>query len=148
MNAPADLPMLRLPRDRLDALLASADWRHLRPVLRAVRDHKIGLVMLLPGGEPVDLARMLAKRPTVVIVGDDAGFAFGPAGFDPNVLQAAFTAAELVVMVAGAPELALYERAATFTALTRRHSVIVETQHEAEADWLALAARYTVAGAA
>jgi hypothetical protein len=138
-----DFPMTRVNRRQINELLAAHDWRHLTPLLRAIRDFKIGLVMILAGGDRIDLAGAL-KRPTVIIIGDDADFAFGPAGFDPDMIETAFNAAELVVMIPGEPKPAPYRRAADFTARRRRHSVIVETLPEYEAEWLALAARYTV----
>ena len=143
----SDFPMVRVSRRQIDVLLLNHDWRHLKPILRAVRDHKIGLVMMLSGGDRVDLCRML-KRPSVIIIGDDAGFAFGPVGFDPDMLQVAFTAAELVITVDGAPYPACYERAAAFAARKRRHAVIVETRPEYAAEWADVAARYAVTGAA
>ncbi len=140
-------PMAGISRCEVDALVRRAP-PHLQPILRAVRDHGIGLVSLFPGGEAADIAPMLAARPSVVIIGDDTGCAVGPAGFNQPALELVFTAAQMAFLQPGAPDRKAYAAAAWIAAGMRGHAVIIETTPECELDWKLLLARYGEGAAA
>lgn len=133
-----DLGFIDAPATRagLDRAMAHAE-PHLRPVLLAVRDHRVGMLFVGQSADPFRLPRD-PKRPAIIIIGDDFDRAVGPAGFHLPSVRRAFRAAGSFAVISSAPPVDVYQAMSTAAALTRRSVMIIETRPEQEIQWVSL----------
>lgn len=123
-------------RRRLDKAMESAK-PHLRPVIEAVRDHKVGLLFVPQNGAPFRLPDG-PKRAAFTIIGDDFEAAMGPEGFHMPSLRRIIRASASFAVVACEPLEQVYDALAFAVATTRKNVLLIETQPEAQAAWTAL----------
>ena len=120
-------------RDRLTAAIASGQAPHLRPIFEACRDFGIAWATVPQAAGKFTIP---TDRPAIVIVGDDMHEALGPAGFHRRSLRRFAATCEAAVIVSCAPDVRLYEAAASMPVVARRNAVLIETRIEREAEWL------------
>lgn len=126
-------------RAGLDRAMEHAE-PHLRPVLKAVRDHQVGLLFV---GQQSGVFRLPAdrKRPAIIIIGDDFDQAVGPEQFHLPSIRRAVRASHAFAVISSAPPVDLYEAMSLAAAATRRNVVIIETRPEQEIQWVSLLQR-------
>lgn len=120
----------------LNAALEAAP-PHLRPVIQAVRDCRVGMLFVPQGPEPFRLPKEPA-RPAIVIIGDDFDRADGPDGFHLPSIRRAIRDACSFAVVSCAPPPEVYASIALTAAVTRKNTMLIETRPEKEIPWLAL----------
>jgi hypothetical protein len=105
---------------------------HLRPIMRAVRDHGVTLAVALPGQgtqqPPMDKA-------TIFIICDDVCEAEGPAAFHHGTLRDFIRTCRLAVIVSCEPLTEVYTIAAIMAVLTGRNIILIETNLKYEQAW-------------
>jgi hypothetical protein len=110
---------------------------HLRPVLEAVRDFRVGMLFVRQTAEPFRIHYDL-KRPAIVMIGDDFDRAVGPAGFHLPSVRRAIRACSAFAVVSSAPPPDAYAAIAHTAAITRRNTMLIETRVDQEIAWVAL----------
>jgi hypothetical protein len=109
---------------------------HLVPILEAVADHGIGLLLLHQGCGRFRLPKN--APPFIAICGDDPPAprkACGPASFAPASLRRLIKMAHCSVIVASAPAVEIYATAAFAAGLSGRNVLLVETTASQEVAW-------------
>lgn len=121
-------------RDQLTEAITSGRAPHLVPIFEACRDCNIawGIVQQKAGKFIVP-----AKRPTILIIGDDMHEAIGPTGFHRRSLRRYVATCEGAVVVSCAPDVRLYAAGAAVPVVARRNAILIETRLEREPEWLA-----------
>ena len=120
----------------LTAALADAP-PHLRPVILAVRDHRIGLLLVAQSAGPFAIPREPKRAAAIVIVGDDFDRSLGPDGFHLPSLRRAIRACRAFAVVSSAADPTLYAGLSA-AAVSGCNTMIVETRLEHEFQWVAL----------
>ena len=120
-------------RDQLTAAIASGRAPHLRPIFEACRDYGIAWATV---PQKAGKFTIPTGRPAIVILGDDMHEALGPGGFHARSLRRFVATCEAAVIVSCAPDVRLYEAAASMPVVARRNAVLIETRIEREAEWL------------
>lgn len=123
-------------RANLDAAYEAVPL-HLKPVIKAVRDHRCGLLFVRQSAEPFRLPDD-PGRPAIVLIGDDMHCAVGPNGFHIPSLRRTIRACTAFAVISSAPQPDAYSAIAAMAALTRRNVMIIETRIEEELPWMAL----------
>lgn len=108
---------------------------HLRPILVAVRDWRVGMLFVSQGSDAFAIPS--SGRAAVVMVGDDMHCSRGPDGFHARSLRRAIKACAAFGIIAGEPLTDVYT-AVTAVAVGGRHSMIIETRPEHEIQWARL----------
>ena len=123
-------------RANLDRAL---EWSppYLRPVIEAVRDHRVGMLFVGQSAEPFRIPDH-PKRPAIVIIGDDFDRAVGPGGFHLPSVRRAIRGCHAFAVVSSAPQPDVYASIAATAALSRRNVMLIETRPEQELQWLSL----------
>lgn len=81
------------------------------------------------------------RKPLLVLLGDDLDTAKGPGAFDAPSVRRALSTAAGIVMVSSASSAQVYSAAIAMARTGNRrgqHAVLIETQPEAEEEWLYL----------
>ena len=120
---------------RLDAALEASE-PHLRPVLLAVRDHRVGMLFVGQGAGAFSIPSN-AARPAVVMIGDDMEQSVGPQGFHMPSIRRAIRACSSFTVVTSVPTAEIYA-AGTLGAVAGRNVMIIETRLAHEFQWVAL----------
>lgn len=110
---------------------------HLRPILTAVRDERVGFMFVPQGFQSFRIPKR-ADRPTIVVVGDDFDAAQGPDGFHGPSVRRIIRSCAFFAIVSSAPTSDIYGTIAATTAKTRKSGLIIETRLEQEFQWVAL----------
>ena len=110
---------------------------HLRPIIEAVRDHRVGMCIVEQSAEPFCMPRD-PSRSAIVLIGDDFDRAVGPGGFHLPSVRRAIRSCHAFAIVSSAPLVAVYKSVALTAALTRRNVMLVETRPEQEIPWLSV----------
>lgn len=110
---------------------------HLRPVLEAVRDFRVGMLFVRQSAEAFRLPHD-PGRPAIVMIGDDFDRAVGPDGFHLPSIRRAIRACSAFAVVSSAPTVDVYATIATTAAVTRRNTMLIETRPDQEIPWVAL----------
>jgi hypothetical protein len=113
---------------------------HLRPILESVRDFGTAMMFVPQGLQAFRIPRD-AKKPTILLVGDDTTRSDGPGGFHEPSLRRIIRASSAFAVVSSAPPVEAYEAIARMAALTRRNVLLVETRVEQELPWMELIQR-------
>ncbi len=118
-----------------DAMSTAAP--HLRPIVRAVRDHGIDMLFVSQDAGPF---RQPAgrRRPVIFMIGDDFDQALGPDGFHAPSIRRAIRSAHSFAVISSEPQPDAYTAMAMTAAATRRNTLIVETRPEQEILWVSL----------
>ena len=131
------------PRERLDATIghleATGSGYYLAPIIRAVRDDGIGLLMIPQGGGRFD--RPPACRPWVAIIGDDLDRSLGPGGFHKVSIRKLLKRAHGCSIVSSAAMPNVYAAAAAMAGTCRRNTVLIETTPLHELPWIEMVQR-------
>jgi hypothetical protein len=109
---------------------------HLVPILEAVRDHGVGLLLLHQGRVRFRLPE--DAPPFITICSDDPSAptkARGPAAFASASLRRLIKVAHCSVIVASAPAVEIYATAAVAAGLFGRNVLLVETTVSQELAW-------------
>ena len=120
---------------RLDAAI-SASPPHLRPLLLAVRDHRVAMLYVSQDAGPFAIPADV-KRPALVMVGDDMETSVGPSRFHVPSLRRAMRACVAFTVVTSAPTVEVYALG-TAPTIGGKNAMIIETRLEHELEWLAL----------
>lgn len=120
---------------RLDAAIAIAA-PHLRPVLLAVRDHRVGMLFVGQGAGPFAFPAKPA-RPAVVLVGDDMEQSVGPEGFHMPSIRRMIRACCAFTVISSEPTPEIYAVGAS-PAIIGKNVAIIETRLAHEFQWVAL----------
>jgi len=110
---------------------------HLRPILTAVRDQRVGFLFVPQGFDSFRIPKR-ADRPTIVVVGDDFDSAQGAAGFHGPSIRRIIRSCAFFAIVSSMPTSDIYGTIAATTAKTRKSGLIIETRLEQEFQWVAL----------
>jgi hypothetical protein len=110
---------------------------HLRPIIEAVRDHRVGLFVVGQSADPFRIPRD-PGRPAIVIIGDDYDRAVGPDGFHLPSVRRAIRECSAFAVVSCEPLPVVYAGIAASATITRRNVMLIETRPEKEIPWLAL----------
>lgn len=107
---------------------------HLRSIVQAVRDDRVGLLIV---GQSADPFRIPARsdKPAIVLIGDDFHEAIGPNGFHLPSIRRAIRTCSAFSVVSSAPPPDVYEAMASTAAVTRRNVMLIETRPDHEIDW-------------
>lgn len=122
-------------RAALDQTIEGAP-AYLRPLFKAVRDDRCGLLFIGQSAAPFDLP--VGDCPAIILIGDDFDQSVGPARFDLPSLRQAIRACDSFAIVSSAPVAAVYALAAATAAIGRRNAMLIETRPEHERAWLAI----------
>lgn len=125
----------RATRANLDLALKTTE-PHLRPIIKAVRDHGVDMVFAKQGSEAFRLPR--TSNPAIIILGDDFDCAMGPEGFHLPSIRRAIRAAHSFAVMSSAPQSAVYTAMALTSVATRRNTMLIETRPEQEIQWVNL----------
>lgn len=120
---------------RLDAALEAAE-PHLRPVLLAVRDHRVGMLFVPQGSGSFSIPAKPA-RPAVILIGDDVEQSTGPGGFHMPSIRRAIRTCSSFTVVTSVPTAEIYA-AGTAGAVAGRNVMLIETRLAHEFQWMAL----------
>jgi hypothetical protein len=120
-----------LSRERLTFLVEHGP-EHLRPIMRAVRDHGVTLTVTLPGQ---DTQRPPMDKATILMVCDDVREAKGPTAFHQSAIRDFVRTCRLAVIVSSAPLTEVYTIAAIMAVLTRQNIIVIETNLKYEQAW-------------
>ena len=125
-------------RERLDALIASGVPKapHLLPLLLAVRNDGIGLMVLEQSGEPFMNVLTAAKGPFIALIGDDTDRTVGPGFYHQPSLRRLISLIGGAAVVSSTPPVEAYTAMACATTILRVNTVIVETRIEQEIPWI------------
>lgn len=123
---------------RLNAAIDAAE-PHLRPVLVAVRDYRVGVLFIAQGSGPFSIPAAPA-RPAAVLIGDDFERSMGPGGFDMPSIERAMRVCAAFTVVTCAPTPEIYTAAMT-GAVAGHNIMLIETRLQHEAAWVALIQR-------
>lgn len=110
---------------------------HLLPIIEAVRDHRVGLMFVTQSDAAFRLPDQ-GRQPAITIIGDDMHRALGPAAFHMPSLRRIIRASSSFAVISCEPLEPIYDSIAIAVSTTRRHSLIVETRPEFEAQWVDL----------
>lgn len=110
---------------------------HLRPVIQAVRDDRIGMLFIGQSADPFRLPRD-PQRSAIIIIGDDMHRAVGPEGFHLPSVRRIIRACSAFAVVSSAAPPDVYEAMASTAAVTRCNTLLIETRPECEIQWLSL----------
>lgn len=115
-----------MTRERLDAVIARSGSRapHLLPLLHAVRDNGLRLIILPQTGEPFLEALTEPARPFVALIADDTDRAVGPGHYHQDSLRHLASVIGCGAVVSSAPLVFCVNTA------------IVETRPEQEIPWI------------
>lgn len=132
----AETPLLTLP----DAVLSDLeeDGRHLAPIMRAVRDYGVSMIIIPQGikDHHEALPAVLAE-PFVALIGDDMYQTLGPKAFGRKMLTRLIRQADVAAIVASEAVYEVYDQMSQQAALARRNVLIIETLPSRELEWLA-----------
>jgi hypothetical protein len=109
---------------------------HLRPIILAVRDHRVGL-LFVSQGSPAFAIPTSAKGAALVMVGDDMKRSMGPSGFHRSSLRRAVRACRAFTVIPGEPAAETYA-VGTAPTVGGVNAMIVETRPEHAPEWVAL----------
>jgi len=123
-------------RRRLDETYRHAP-AHLRPVIKAVRDHNVDMLFVPQGSSAFRMAPR-HPRPVIYIIGDDFDCAHGPEGFHMPSVRRAIRQSLSFAVISSAPQADAYAAMAISAAAARCSTVIVETRPEQEIQWIKL----------
>ena len=109
---------------------------HLRPVLLAVRDHRVGMLFV---GQDAGAFSIPTKnaRPAVVRIGDDLERSVGPEGFHMPSVRRMIRACSAFTVVSSEPTPEIYA-AGTAVAVGGKNAAIIETRLAHEFQWVTL----------
>lgn len=120
---------------RLDAALDAAA-PHLRPVLLAVRDHRVGMLFVDQDAGAFSIPTK-AARPALVLIGDDLECSVGPEGFHMPSIRRMIRACSAFTVVSSEPTAEIYA-VGTAPAVGGKNVAIIETRLAHEFQWVAL----------
>ncbi len=121
---------------RLTTALAAAP-EHLRPIILAVRDHRVGMLFVSQHAGSFAIPSKPKRRAAVVILGDDMDQSLGPDGFHlPSVRRVIRACRAFAVISSEAP--ADVYAAMGGIAVSGRNVLIVETRLGHEFQWVGL----------
>ncbi|MFT4055214.1 MAG: hypothetical protein QM681_11970 [Novosphingobium sp.] len=126
-------------RAQLDAQIDEAE-PHLRPIMEAVRHHKVGLMFVSQGDQPFRLPPG-RSRTTITVIGDDFHCALGPEAFHMPSLRRIIRASYSFAVVSCEALEDIYDAISLAAVTTRRNVLLIETQPEHELAWVALIAK-------
>lgn len=109
---------------------------HLRPIVKAVRDHDVDMAFARQQAGPFRLPNEV--RPVIIMVGDDMDSAMGPPGFHLPSIRRCIRGAHAFAVISGAPHPDVYTALALAAVATRRNTMIIETRPEQEIQWVTL----------
>lgn len=121
---------------RLTAALAVAP-DHLRPIILAVRDHRVGMLFVAQDAQPFWIPTEPKRTAAVVILGDDMEQSKGPDGFHMPSVRRAIRACQAFAVISSAPTADVYTSMGA-AAVGGRNAMIVETRLGHEFEWVAL----------
>ena len=113
---------------------------HFRPVIAAVRDHGVGMLLVSQGKQAFRLPRGEA-RPAVMMILDDFDTSHGPGGFHLPSIRRLIRNCSSFVLVAGEATERVYATAASAAASGAR-IMLVETRPEHEIPWAELIQKF------
>lgn len=109
---------------------------HLRPVLLAVRDHRVGMLFVGQDAGAFSIPKHNA-RPAIVLIGDDLECSVGPEGFHMPSIRRMIRACSAFTVVSSVPTPEIYA-AGTAIAVGGKNAAIIETRLAHELQWVAL----------
>ncbi len=121
---------------RLTTALAAAP-EHLRPIILAVRDHRVGMLFVGQDAASFRIPNEPKRRAAVVILGDDMDKSMGPEGFHLPSVRRVICACRVFAVVSSAAPCDVYA-AMGAAAVLGRNALIVETRLEHEFQWVSL----------
>jgi hypothetical protein len=125
----------RATRANLDLAMETTE-PHLRPIIKAVRDHGVDMVFATQDTDAFRLPR--TSNPAIIILGDDFDCAMGPEGFHLPSIRRAIRAVHSFAVVSSAAQPDVYTAIALTSVATRRNTMLVETRPEQEIQWVNL----------
>lgn len=137
------MPLDRATLDRVGAVLADVA-PHQLPLIRAVRDGRITLVIPERDTPWPKRAVEAIRKPAILVLGDDDGRSIGPSGW--RCANAAVRWPRSVLVHAAGGAAAHYE-AVVAAALMVQRVLLVETDSEHVAEWRGLLERHRIPGA-
>lgn len=127
-----------MTRERLDAVIARSGSRapHMLPLLHAVRDNGLRLIILPQTGESFLEALTEPARPFVALIADDTDRAVGPGHYHQNSLRHLASVIGGGAVVSSAPLVDAYAAMTMMPVVFGVNTVIVETRPEQEIPWI------------
>lgn len=110
---------------------------HLRSLLVAVRDHRMGFLFVPQGADPFRIPKR-TDRPAIVLIGDDFETAQGPGAFHMPSVRRLVRGCDSFAVVSSAPAVELYATMAAAASMTRKSCMLIETRPEQEIQWVHL----------
>lgn len=123
--------------EMLDRIEASAAEKapHLIPILKAIRHHDVGFLVLQQRATRLDRGLDLLQRPFIVLIGDDTDTALGPNQYDRAAMERLLGMVDGIAIVASAPPDEAYSSLAMLAAHLHSNGLIIETRPEQEIAW-------------
>jgi hypothetical protein len=127
-----------MTRDRLDTLIARSGSRapHMLPLLHAVRDNGLRLIVLPQTGESFLKALTEPARPFVALIADDTDQAVGPGHYHQGSLRRLASVIGSGAVISSAPPVDAFAAMTVMPVVFGVNTVIVETRPEQEIPWI------------